>query len=308
MKIVTGYRGEAHITSDDEQAYNSGVWGFTGLGYLDHVVILGVGRGLRAEKTGWTQVTVECGDAVSQGVHFRIPYGETEVLDFTLPGSGYYRKDLVAFHYTKTLGDDQESVELAVIEGTPATTMEAAACPTVTTGNIYQGARDVYIPFLRVELNHAYIEHAYQLENVQTCGGFRSLENTQAYDAGRIDDAEDAISAITENIIKVTSALGLLWQAQAAVPAGGTAVIDMGPASTATYTACLVSATYNSGSPTYDYIGLLFLNRSAGTTHVLDIAKGNSANVVFTAAADGKITVTNNINIYCRACAVQIYG
>lgn len=308
MKIVTGYRGEAHITSDDEQAYNIGIWGYSSVSDPDHVVVLGTGNTLSATKTGNLQATVRCGDAVCQGIHFRIPYGETEVLTFSTVGSGYYRKDLVAFHYVKTLGDDQESMELAIIEGTPATTRAAAALPTVTTGNIYRGARDVYIPFLSVELSSGSIDHVLQLENVHEGGGFRDLKITQAYDAGRIDDAEDAISAITENITKATSALGLLWQAQAAVPAGGTAVIDMGPASTATYTACLVSATYNSGSPTYDYIGLLFLNRSAGTTHVLDIAKGNSANVVFTAASDGKITVTNNINIYCRACAVQIYG
>lgn len=306
MDIITGHRGVAHVTSADIQAFNLGIVGGANTEEYDaNVYVLRTGSRLAATIVSNTRISIADGVGVCGGVAFRIAQGTTETVQISAGTAGYKRGDFICAHYTKNTSTGVENVELAVLEGTPSP--NGYNFPNLPTDSIYEGATDAYYVLYQVYINGTTISSV-----------TRSGTNTDVYSMSYMGNISRQITDIysrltpiqtlTTQVETLTTSLGFLWQAQAAVPAGGTAVIDMGPASTATYTACLVSATYNSGSPTYDYIGLLFLNRSAGTTHVLDIAKGNSANVVFTAAADGKITVTNNINIYCRACAVQIYG
>ena len=129
-----------------------------------------------------------------------------------------------------------------------------------------------------------------RLENVHENGGFRSLEGTQAYDAGRIDDAEEAISALTNSLGRLRQA-----QASAAIAGGASGTIDMS-AGSGLHRVYLVISTSNASSAVYDYVGLMYLNTQTGTTHVLDVAKGSSANITFTADQYGVITATNNMN------------
>ena len=88
MKIVTGYTGSPHITSNDEQGKNQGIFG-TGNSVLD------VGNKFNATLTNANTVTIEDGEGVMQGVHFRIEPGTTETVNIQNGTSGYQRTDII---------------------------------------------------------------------------------------------------------------------------------------------------------------------------------------------------------------------
>lgn len=144
MKIVTGYTGTPHITSNDQQAFNQGIFG-TGNS------VLGVGQKFDATLNTATTITIEDGEGVMQGVHFRIETGETETVTISPGTSGYNRIDLICARYTKEPGTGAESVELVVVEGTPST--GTAAEPSYNTGDILSGDTPVDFPLWKVTLS-----------------------------------------------------------------------------------------------------------------------------------------------------------
>ena len=73
MKIVTGYTGQPHVTSNAAQGFNQGIFG-TGN------YVLNVGNKFNAVLTDVNTVTISDGEGVLQGVHFRIDPGTTETL------------------------------------------------------------------------------------------------------------------------------------------------------------------------------------------------------------------------------------
>lgn len=136
MRIITGYSGYEHITSNDDQALNQGIFG-------NGNYILDIGERFNATLTDATTVTIEDGDGVMQGVHFRIEPGTTEEI-FISPGTtGYNRIDLICARYTKDAGTGIEDVSLAVIEGTPSDSTPSA--PSYNTGDILNG--DLLVDF-----------------------------------------------------------------------------------------------------------------------------------------------------------------
>lgn len=143
MKIVTGYTGEPHITSNDDQARNQGIFG-TGN------YVLGTGNKLNAVLTNATTVTLEDGDGMLQGVHFRIDPGTTEAVSISPGTTGYNRIDLICARYTKDAGTGVEDVSLVVIEGTPSSSTPSA--PTYNTGDVLDGDTPVDFPLWKVTL------------------------------------------------------------------------------------------------------------------------------------------------------------
>ena len=123
MEIITGHRGVAHVTSADIQALNLGLVG-GGVDSLSggFVQILGTGSRLAATIASNTSVTIADGVGLCDGVAFRILPGTTESVQISAGTAGYYRGDYICVHYTKDTSTGVESVELAVLEGTPSTT------------------------------------------------------------------------------------------------------------------------------------------------------------------------------------------
>lgn len=144
MKIVTGYTGTPHITSNDQQAFNQGIFG-------NGNSVLNVGQKFNATLNSATSVTIEDGEGVLQGVHFRIATGETETLTFGPGTPGYNRIDLICARYAKEPVTGVESIDLVVIEGSPAT--GAASEPTYNTGDILQGDTPVDFPLWKITLS-----------------------------------------------------------------------------------------------------------------------------------------------------------
>lgn len=144
MNIVTGYRGEPHITSNEIQGFNQGIFG------SDNYV-LNVGTRFNATLTTATTVTIQDGEGVIQGVHFRIAPGETDTVSISPGTSGYKRIDYICARYEKSAVTGIESVSLAVVEGTPATSSPSA--PDINTGTILTGGTPVDFPLWEVDLN-----------------------------------------------------------------------------------------------------------------------------------------------------------
>ena len=138
MKIITGYTGQAHVTSDDAASLNRAIFGND-----RDVILAGIGSELSAtiSSTG-NQVTIGTGDIVMDGVQARIMAAETLTIDNGVQNQ--YRMDLIVAHYTKNASTAVENVELKVIKGTSGA---SAVMPEYESGSIADGAlvRDAVI-------------------------------------------------------------------------------------------------------------------------------------------------------------------
>lgn len=144
MKIVTGYTGQPHITSNAVQGFNQGIFG-------NGNYVLNVGSKFAAELTNANTVSIADGEGVLQGVHFRIEPGTTENVNIANGTTGYKRIDYICARYTKNAITGVESVDLVVVQGTPASSSPVA--PTVNTGDILLGASPVDFPLYEVDLD-----------------------------------------------------------------------------------------------------------------------------------------------------------
>lgn len=143
MNIVTGYTGTPHVTSNAAQAFNMGILG-TGNR------VLNVGNKFAATLTDANTVTIDSGEGVMQGVHFRINPGEVETVNIDNGTSGKNRIDLICARYTKDPVTGIEDVSLAVIKGTETT--GAPSQPSYNSGTILTGSTPVDFPLFKVTL------------------------------------------------------------------------------------------------------------------------------------------------------------
>ena len=140
MKIVTGHRGEPHILSNDQQGFNYGVTGTKNC-------VFNVGNQFNVTYANET-LTIHDGEGVMQGVHFRIPSGQTDQVTISPTSAGYTRIDLLCARYTKAAGTGIESVNWHVITGTPST--GTPSTPSGVDGNILAGASTADFPMYAV--------------------------------------------------------------------------------------------------------------------------------------------------------------
>lgn len=72
MNIITGYRGEPHVTSQQERNTNIGIFGAA------PKIIKGIGSELAATIISANEVEIADGTCVCQGCTAEVPYGTTE--------------------------------------------------------------------------------------------------------------------------------------------------------------------------------------------------------------------------------------
>ena len=144
MIIVTGYTGAPHVTSNAAQALNQGIFGSGNC-------VLNVGNKFAATLTDANTVTIQSGEGVLQGVHFRIDPGTTEAVTISNGTSGYNRIDLICARYTKNAITGVENVSLVVVEGTPDASTPTE--PTINSGDILTGDSPVDFPLYKVSLS-----------------------------------------------------------------------------------------------------------------------------------------------------------
>ena len=157
MNIITGYRGEAHITADQIRDQNQGCFG-------DGSYILDVGSKLEATAISATSVQLADGIISHQGCTASIPHGSTEAVTIGNGTQGMQRIDLIVARYTKDAGTGVEDMELAVIQGTPAASNPST--PSYNEGSIHAGDSPVDMPLFEVALDGISIDSVTQVASV----------------------------------------------------------------------------------------------------------------------------------------------
>lgn len=151
MDIITGHRGESHVTSQNQRDINMGFVG-------EESYILPVGGELAATVTGGSEVTIADGVLMMQGCAASIGYGQSETLTLQAGTAGYKRYDLICAQYTKD-SSGVESVSLVVKTGTPTT--GSPQYPSYTDGSIAAGDTLVEVPLYAVYFSGAVINRIF---------------------------------------------------------------------------------------------------------------------------------------------------
>ena len=144
MQIVTGYKGQAHITANDDQGRNQGTFG-------ESSYVLSVGSKFAPTLLSANSLKIADGEGVHQGVHFRVDPGTYDTVTIDNGEQGKNRKDLVVCRYTKDGGTGIESCDWVVIKGTAVS--GTATRPSHITGDILGGSLTVDMPFFEVALS-----------------------------------------------------------------------------------------------------------------------------------------------------------
>ena len=181
MNIITGYRGEPHVTSQQLRDTNIGTFG--GGAY-----ILDVGSQMAATVISANEVQIADGLLVAEGCTAEVTRGTTESMTIENGSQGMLRTDLIVARYTKASGTAVEDMELAVIKGTPAASNPAT--PAYNTGLIADGDSPVDFPLYKVNINGISITSVERIADVVSINGKFDDINT------RIDNANASISAI----------------------------------------------------------------------------------------------------------------
>lgn len=145
LHLVTGYAGEAHITAEDQGAFNSAI---IGKGQF----VLNKGNLLSASIISNNQIRIADGDISMQGRHIRL--NENSYVDLTIENGtqGYYRNDLIVARYTKNTSTGVEECNLVVIKGESVTSNPVD--PEYTSGDIIEEHATVNdMPLYRVPLD-----------------------------------------------------------------------------------------------------------------------------------------------------------
>lgn len=150
MNTITGYRGEAHITPQQDRDVNAGIFG-------SGVYILNIGSKMAATIVSANEVTIADGLIVAQGCAAEIARGTSESMSIDNGDQGMLRKDLIVLRYTKDASTGVEDMALAVIKGTPASSNPAT--PTYTSGSITDGDTLVEFPIYTVNLSGITIQN-----------------------------------------------------------------------------------------------------------------------------------------------------
>lgn len=144
MDIITGYRAEPHVDSQQDRNINMGLFG-------DGTYILDVGSKLAATVISANEVQIADGAIVCEGCTAEVEYGTTESLTIANGTQGMYRTDLIVARYTKNSGTGVESMALAVVTGTAAASDPAT--PSYNSGAIADGDSPVDFPLYKVNLD-----------------------------------------------------------------------------------------------------------------------------------------------------------
>lgn len=266
MNIITGYRGEPHITEQQDRDINRGIFG-------DDVCIINIGSQMAATIISATEIQIADGLMVAEGCAAEVPYGTVESLEIENGTQGMLRTDLIVARYTRDAGTGVEDVQLAVITGTPAAS--SPATPAYETGSIAAGDSIVEFPLYRVNLNGITISSVTRLATKSTIQKLvDKIGNTAMGTSATAITA--AIKEVNDKVNALRAQLGTVGFTQRNVAAGETISIVISPG----------------------YSGVLFV----GAASVSDTIKGIYI-VSYSQGTSGKITVTpvfaaSNVAVY----------
>ncbi len=154
LELITGHRGEQHITSDDAGAFNAGIVGES--------CVLSCGKKFNEIHT-YDDITIEDGDIILQGRHIRLRYGETETFTVGKPRNPRaHRVDLLCIRYSMS-EEGIESAEFVYKKGPEIETDGVFINPEISIGDIRKLDQVSEFPLYRVKVHVAGI---YQVEKL----------------------------------------------------------------------------------------------------------------------------------------------
>lgn len=144
MELVTGRKGVAHITSQQDRMKHQGTWG-------DGAYILKTGQMLEPQVQSSNEIRIRDGALMVQGALGCVKVNTYDPVTIQNGTQGMKRIDLICWQYTYDAEQDVESAEWVVIQGTPAESDPQQ--PAYTDGDIQQGDSPVQVPVFAVELD-----------------------------------------------------------------------------------------------------------------------------------------------------------
>ena len=156
MKIITGYTGEAHITSADDQAINRGLYAMLG---TDELAILPIGSKF-ATSTVNGNIRISDGVGIIRGVAFRILPGAYDDVTIEPCSTGLKRWDVIRLVYQRNTSG-VESLSWEVERGTAAANPWQPT-PEAIGGEPYEGALSLSVPMYLVRIEGASNPHVYR--------------------------------------------------------------------------------------------------------------------------------------------------
>lgn len=145
LHLITGYKGEAHISAENIGAFNAGVVG-TG------EYVFATGNRFKAELLSNNTVKILDGDLIMQGRHASLKSGTSEEITINNGEMGKNRNDIIVARYTKDSQTGVESVSFAVVMGEAVS--GTATDPELTSGDILSGNCLIHeMPLYRVKLS-----------------------------------------------------------------------------------------------------------------------------------------------------------
>ena len=144
MDIVIGYQGKNHVKAEQLRRL---ITGLSGAG----TYVLDTQNKLAASMVTANQVRIDTGDIVAAGgAYATVETPETLIIESG--ATGQKRIDLVVARYEKEASTSVESMELAVVKGTPVSYGDAAD-PEVQEGSIIAGDSPVEVPLWRIPID-----------------------------------------------------------------------------------------------------------------------------------------------------------
>lgn len=210
MEIITGYTGKPHVTSEQDRDVNIGVVG-------EGSYVLQTGMRLAAEVSSNNEIKIRDGVLMHQGCTASIKKNTYDSLTIINGSQGMKRIDLIVARYEKNQDNGIESIDLKVIQGTPAESNPAA--PQYTEGDIQAGDYVADMPLYQVVIDGLNITEVTALFEV--IGSNKDLSNKVAELNGKYANNARFIpftmtktgannsSALITNITKINSLFGV---------------------------------------------------------------------------------------------------
>lgn len=203
MEIITGYTGKPHVTSEQDRDVNIGVVG-------EGSYVLQTGMQLAAEVSSNNEIKIRDGVLMHQGCTASIKKNTYDSLIIINGSQGMKRIDLIVARYEKNQDNGTESLDLKVIQGTPAESTPEV--PQYTEGDIQAGDYVADMPMYQViidGLNIAEVKKVFEvapgidaLKKEIAESNSNILKSLMPYKVGY---KVLAISATTETSVRVLS-------------------------------------------------------------------------------------------------------
>lgn len=318
MNIITGYKGEAHVTAQQDRDINSAIFS-TG------AYILNIGSKLEATVVSANEITIADGLIVAEGCAAEVERGTSESMTIDNGTQGMLRKDLIVLRYIKNASTGVEDMDLAVIKGTPAASSPAA--PAYNTGSIAQGDTIVDFPLYEINLDGIAIDSVVRVPDVVSMAkqnDVTSLATTVTNLVNKVGDtamgtvAATITGAIRELLTKINANTSNVTDARNRVSALETKTA--GIVRTSEYNVAASANDYKQLSNLSTYVLIVNAASTSNTLRGMYLigvttsgtlgikAINTAADVVVADGRNGLLKVTNNGSFTLRCTLIRTYG